>query len=138
MSTLRRARIKASAAHLASLAGKRRVNQEQNLSKKDEANEVPKEDVSQNNSINALEDTSVSNITEESQNETEQTNEIIIKQAPPRPLLKSRFRPNLSESDQQRGRLRRISGCEATPGTPGGRIRTISGSSDDANILSPR
>merc|ERR1712018_777497 len=54
--------------------------------------------------------------------------------ASPRPLLKSRFRPNLSESDQQRGRLRRISGCEASPGTPVGRIRTISGSSDDFNV----
>ena len=59
---------------------------------------------------------------------------ISVAAASPRPLLKSRFRPNLSESDQQRGRLRRISGCEASSGTPVGRIRTISGSSDDFNV----
>jgi hypothetical protein len=59
---------------------------------------------------------------------------ISVAAASPRPLLKSRFRPNLSESDQQRGRLRRISGCEASSGTPVGRIRTVSGSSDDFNV----
>ena len=50
---------------------------------------------------------------------------------PSKPLLKSRFRPNLSESDQQRGRLRRISGCESIGSpVPLGRVRTVSGSSD--------
>ena len=92
MSTLRRSRIKASAAHLASLAGKRRVGTTE-----------PKNDA----------------ITEEGPETPEEE----------KPRLKARFRPNLSESDQQRGRLRRISGCEsiASPATPGGRVRTISG-----------
>merc|ERR1719394_2292771 len=59
-----------------------------------------------------------------------------------KPRLKARFRPNLSESDQQRGRLRRISGCETSIGSPlpsvgnitPSRVRTISGGSSESDV----
>ena len=154
MSTLqRRARIKASASHLASLSGKRRVNQDQKPTEKSEINKADQTEKnnSQNGEANsALPEANIcTKITEDAPKEIESTNDAVDKllekqqhdqssSVVPRPLLKSRFRPNLSESDQQRGRLRRISGCEANPGTPGVRTRTISGSSDDVNLLSPR
>ena len=154
MSTLqRRARIKASASHLASLAGKRRVNQDQKLTEKSEINTADKTEKnnSQNGEVNcAIPEANIrTKLTEDAPKEIESTNEVVDKLSEkqqhdqsssvlPRPLLKSRFRPNLSESDQQRGRLRRISGCDGNPGTPGVRTRTISGSSDDVNLLSPR
>jgi len=161
MSTIRRSRIKASASHLASLAGKRRANQEATKLVKDEiqdtknskkAEEPPSQkELASDNVVdkdNVSTTSLVSTVSEETPKEVitcdEVTNKAVEKLdnvpsvatavASPRPLLKSRFRPNLSESDQQRGRLRRISGCEASPGTPVGRIRTISGSSDDFNV----
>lgn len=114
MATVRRPRIKASTIHLASLAGKRRVGSLK-----------PTIETTKNDAI--IPEVEAEVVTE------------VVTPAPPaaastaaedqeKPRLKARFRPNLSESDQQRGRLRRISGCESNPGTPGGgRVRTISG-----------
>ena len=134
MSTLRRARIKASASHLASLAGKRRVGNPDIPKKKDDAiinehkienKEVPAENTSLESTQSA---------TMAPQNCEEKSN--VLSSVSEKPRLKARFRPNLSESDQQRGRLRRISGCESSIGSPlptgGGnisRVRTISGGS---------
>ena len=155
--SLRRARIKASASHLASLAGKRRVNNQESDEKAKEVSDpksspVVEEKPSEETTISSpIIEANVENIsaTEDTLKEPNLNEEIPNQPAspaqfgsnstlPPRPLLKSRFRPNLSESDQQRTRLRRISGCEvaASPGTPG-RVRTISGSSDDFNVGSP-
>ena len=152
MSTMRRSRIKASASHLASLAGKRKVIKEETKpavkDKIQDKNSTADEPPSQKElACDNVDKDNVSTVTEETPKEVVTCDEVTIKAvekldnvpisvaaASPRPLLKSRFRPNLSESDQQRGRLRRISGCEASPGTPVGRIRTISGSSDDFNV----
>ena len=156
--SLRRARIKASASHLASLAGKRRVNNQESDEKAKEVSdpkpspvveEKPSEETTTSSQIIEANVENIS-VTEDTLKEPNLNEEIIPNQPaspaqigsnstlPPRPLLKSRFRPNLSESDQQRTRLRRISGCEvaASPGTSG-RVRTISGSSDDFNVGSP-
>ena len=150
--SLRRARIKASASHLASLAGKRRVNNQESDEKAKEVSDpkpspvVEEKPAEETTTSSQILEANVENIsgTEDTLKEPNLNEEIIPNQPaspaqiPPRPLLKSRFRPNLSESDQQRTRLRRISGCEvaASPGTPG-RVRTISGSSDDFNVGSP-
>ena len=153
MSTMRRSRIKASASHLASLAGKRRSNQEETKPVKDEildknsqiADEPPSQkevacgNVDKDNvstvteALEAIEVITSDEVTNKAVEKLDNVPSVVLA-ASPRPLLKSRFRPNLSESDQQRGRLRRISGCEASPGTPVGRIRTVSGSSDDFNV----
>ena len=154
--SLRRARIKASASHLASLAGKRRVNNQESADEKAKAvsepkpspvveAEKPSEETTTSSSPIIEANVENTSTPEDTLKEQPSVNEDIIPNqpaspanVPPRPLLKSRFRPNLSESDQQRTRLRRISGCEvaASPGTPG-RVRTISGSSDDFNVGSP-
>ena len=132
MSTIRRSRIKASASHLASLAGKRRANQEATKLVKDEiqdtknskkAEEPPSQkELASDNVVdkdNVSTTSLVSTVSEETPKEVitcdEVTNKAVEKLdnvpsvatavASPRPLLKSRFRPNLSESDQQRGRL---------------------------------
>ena len=133
MSTLRRARIKASASHLASLAGKRRVGV--NIpTKKDDA--ITNEHNVENNEVPAEKSSleSTQSATMAPQDCEEKFN--ISSSVSDKPRLKARFRPNLSESDQQRGRLRRISGCETSIGSPlptgGGnisRVRTISGGS---------
>ena len=133
MSTLRRARIKASASHLASLAGKRRVGNDI-PKKKDDA--ITNEPNFENNEVSAEKSSleSTQSATMAPQDCEEKSN--IPSSVSEKPRLKARFRPNLSESDQQRGRLRRISGCETSIGSPlptgGGnisRVRTISGGS---------
>ena len=134
MSTLRRARIKASASHLASLAGKRRVGSTSSpqTTKTNDAIEV-------DNDVNQVE---LSKEIVETPTEIHNKDEETVTEKPLKPLLKSRFRPNLSESDQQRGRLRRISGCESLGSPLPSRIRTFSGSSDTTDsapvIQSPR
>ena len=141
MSTLRRARIKASASHLASLAGKRRVGSNSSSPLQQEA--PKKNDVTEDHTltneptespppvvVQAKEDKFSKPVDKNSKDD-----EI---EKPHRPLLKSRFRPNLSESDQQRGRLRRISGCESLGSPiPSSRVRTISGSSDNSETPAP-
>ena len=140
MSSLRRARIKASASHLASLAGKRRVGTN--------ASPVPQEapekhDVSEDRThidepFASPPPSSVQDKDGKFSKPVDKNSKDDESEKPHRPLLKSRFRPNLSESDQQRGRLRRISGCESIGSPiPSSRVRTISGSSDTSETPAP-
>ena len=146
--SFRRARIKASSAHLAALAGKRRVGQQNEEAAKpkndeivtekaptekasvpeklpEESPQVPLEKSKSNTSKDdvATEPNSKVEAAESSKNaenkdvSNEDNHGKQDKVLPEKPRLKSRFRPNLSEADQQRGRLRRISGCEY-PGSP--------------------
>jgi len=135
MSTIRRARIKASATHLASLAGKRRGADIQKKKDDEISTEVPEKPVETNEKVSSLEDSMPASPAARDCDEKSTITATVEK-----PRLKARFRPNLSESDQQRGRLRRISGCESSvgsfspasigSGTPG-RVRTISGGSSE-------
>jgi hypothetical protein len=144
--SVRRPRIKASSAHLAALAGKRRVVGTTETKAKDD--DATTEEPSNNTEISPKKcEKEVS----EDMLPPPSLASLVIQEDPAepvdaggprtpgsggaagdkgRPLLKSRFRPNLSEADQQRGRLRRFSGCEAATPSPTGRTRTISGSSE--------
>ena len=112
MSTIRRARIKASAAHLASLAGKRRGADIQKKKDDEISTEVPEKPVETNEKVSSLEDSMPASPAARDCDEKSTITATVEK-----PRLKARFRPNLSESDQQRGRLRRISGCESSVGS---------------------
>ena len=138
MSTLRRARIKASASHLASLAGKRRVGSSSSatsgtpepITKTNDAIEVKTVTTNQDKTSKEVAEKASEN------NHSKDEEASVTAEKPIKPLLKSRFRPNLSESDQQRGRLRRISGCESLGSPlPTSRVRTISGSSDTTDSV---
>jgi len=143
MSTIRRARIKASASHLASLAGKRRGGDIQKKKDDEISTKVPDKLEEINEKAPSLNDpVAVSTLTRECEEKTPTVATASLE----KPRLKARFRPNLSESDQQRGRLRRISGCESSslgsfsPASIGsntpGRVRTISGGSSEPETIS--
>ena len=133
MSTLRRARIKASASHLASLAGKRRVGSSSSATSGTPEPITKTNDAIEVKTVTTLQDKTSKEVAEKASesNHSKDEEASVTAEKPIKPLLKSRFRPNLSESDQQRGRLRRISGCESLGSPlPTSRVRTISGSSD--------
>ena len=155
--SFRRARIKASSAHLATLAGKRRVGaQSQKEEEKVETAEKPKEIENSSpkdaqsiepvvehqkedieGSKESSQDSLAQDVAHPGKPEKPPSNSEKPSSVSDKPRLKARFRPNLSEADQQRGRLRRISGCEY-PGSPSyapGKLKFMSTISSPFDLL---